>query len=410
MNHLVTGPQGFHKSSIFAALNVYMKIIEVRNAQQEEQFLQVPKGIYMNDPNYIPHLKQDIQKVFNPKQNKAFRSGSACRWILMDDSGALAGRIAAFVNEKYAKGMEFPTGGIGFFESIDQQEAANLLFDTAIEWLKKEGMEAVDGPINFGEKDRFWGLLVENFTDIPSYALNYNPPYYQQLFETYGFKLYYNQYIFKRDLRVPAQEVFVRKYNQVMADPAYRISNIRKRTWEQVATDFCTVYNNAWGGHHGFKSMPLSQARKIMQALKPIVDRDIVVFVYHNDEPIAFYINIPELNQIFRHVNGNLNLIGKLKFLYHKWRRTPDIMVGIVFGVDRAYHGKGIEGAMIKWAEENIVTLNRYETTTLTWIGDFNPKMIHVAENLGAERSRRMITYRYLFDRNRPYERAPMVG
>jgi len=387
-----------------------MQITEVISQTERENFLRVPERIYSADPNYIPHLRQDIEKTFDPAKNRAFKGGTACRWILQDASGGLTGRIAAFVNRKYADGMEQPTGGIGFFECINDHESAKLLFDTAIAWLKIQGMEAVDGPINFGEKDRFWGLLVENFTDLPSYALNYNPPYYRQLFDTYGFQLYYNQYIFKRDLYVPAQEVFVKKYNMVMSNPEYRISNIRGRSWEQVAYDFCTVYNNAWGGHHGFKKMPLEQARKIMKALKPVVDRDIIVFVYHNEQPVAFYVNIPELNEIFRFVNGNLNWLGKLKFLWHKWRKTPRIMVGIVFGVDRAYHGKGLEGAMIKWAEENIVPLHRYDVTTLTWIGDFNPKMIHVAENLGAERSRAYITYRFLFDPNKTFERAPIVG
>lgn len=387
-----------------------MKITEVNDKTGQSQFLAVPRVIYADHANYIPHLRQDIEKTFDSEKNKAFRNGGqAKRWVLEKD-GTLVGRIAAFVNTKYSKGMEQPTGGLGFFECVNDQEAANKLFDTGIAWLKEQGMEAADGPINFGEKDRFWGLVVKNFEDIPSYAMNYNLPYYQELFENYGWKLYYNQYVYKRDLYVPAQEVFVRKYKRIKEDPEYRISNIRNRTWDQVAEDFCTVYNNAWGGHHGFKKMPLSQAKNIMKALKPVVDRDIVVFVYHKEKPIAFYVNIPELNEIFRFVNGNLNWLGKLKFLYHKMRKTPKIMVGIVFGVDRAYHGQGIEGAMIKWTEENIVTLKRYDTTTLTWIGDFNPKMMHVAENLDAEISRQLVTYRYLFDREKEFKRAPIVG
>lgn len=387
-----------------------MKIHEVLTDGDVRAFNEVPQRIYANDRNYIPHLRQDIDKTFDPEKNRAFKSGGrAKRWILKDAAHNPIGRIAAFVNTKYANGMEQPTGGLGFFECIDHVEASKMLLDTAIDWLKAEGMQAVDGPINFGEKDRFWGLLVENFTDIPSYGLNYNPPYYRNLFESYGFQLYYNQYIFKRDLYVPAQDVFVKKYNMVMADPAFRIENIRGKSWDQVAEDFCTVYNNAWGGHHGFAAMPLAQAKKIMAALKPVVDRDIVIFVYHNDKPVAFYVNIPELNEIFKHVNGNLNWIGKLKFLYHKLKRTPRIMVGIVFGVDRAYHGKGLDGAMIKWTEENVVSLKRYDVTTLTWIGDFNPKMISVAEGLGAERSRTYITYRLLFDPNTPFKRAPIV-
>ncbi|MGB0425044.1 MAG: hypothetical protein ACPGED_11995, partial [Flavobacteriales bacterium] len=311
---------------------------------------------------------------------------------------------------KYSKGMEQPTGGLGFFESHNNQEMADLLLNTACDWLKSEGMEAVDGPINFGEKDRFWGLLVHNFDSINSYAMNYNPAYYQKLFEGFGFQKYFEQYIYWRDLSVPAQDVFVEKSERVMRSGEYRIRNIRGVSWDQLASDFRTVYNNAWGGHHGFKPMPEIQAKKIIQSLKPVVDKDIIIFVEHLGKPVAFYVNIPELNQIFKHVNGNLNAIGKLKFLYYRWRKVSNIMVGLVFGVDRAYHGKGIEGAMIKWAEENVVTLNRYHSTTLTWIGDFNPKMIKIAENLGAEKYRILYTYRKLFDPNAPFKRAPIVA
>ena len=84
-------------------------------------------------------------------------------------------------------------------------------------------------------------------------------------------------------------------------------------------------------------------------------------------------------------------------------------MVGIVFGVDRAYHGQGIEGAMIKFAEDTIVSKGVYTDTVLTWIGDFNPKMIRVCENLGAEVYRKLATYRYLFDRNQEFKRAPLA-
>ena len=297
-----------------------MNIIKVIDAKLEKRFLDVPTLIYKEDANYIPHLVQDVKKVFNPSENKMFRHGKAERWIL-ESEGKTIGRIAAFVNQKYAKGMEQPTGGIGFFECIDDSKASRLLFDMAYEWLKEEGMEAVDGPINFGEKDRFWGLLVDNFTSINSYAMNYNPPYYKRFFEQEGFQVYYEQYIYWRDMYVPVQDVFVEKSERIAKNPDYTIRNIRGKSWDQVAEDFRTVYNNAWGGHHGFKAMPEVQAKKIIQALKPVVDRDIIIFVEHKGKPIGFYVNIPELNQIFNKVNGNLNLIGKLKFLYHKWKR-----------------------------------------------------------------------------------------
>lgn len=386
-----------------------MQIREVRDSRLEEIFLEMPQMIYSEDPNWIPHLRQDIQKVFDPKANRFYRKGEAIRWVLFDQHDHPIGRIAAFYHEKYSSGMEQPTGGVGFFECVDHQDAANMLLNTAVDWLKSHKMEAMDGPINFGEKDRFWGLLVENFTSINSYGMNYNPPYYQKLFEEYGFQTYFKQFIFHRDMRVPVQEVFDRKSALLRNDPDFKVTNVRKMTWDEIAGNFLTVYNNAWGGHHGFKKMEMRQAQGIIRSLKPVIDRDIIVFAFHKDKPIGFYVNIPELNQIFKHVNGNLNWLGKLKFLWHKWKGTPDIMVGLVFGVDRAYHGKGVEGALIKYAEEFIVPLNRYHTTTLTWIGDFNPKMLKIAENLGASRYRTLHTYRYLFDREKEFKRAPMA-
>jgi len=141
----------------------------------------------------------------------------------------------------------------------------------------------------------------------------------------------------------------------------------------------------------------------------PVMDRDIMVFAYHGEQPIGFYINLPEVNEFMRFAKGNLNALGMLRFLAAKYFGKRKTMVGIVFGVDKTYHGKGVEGAMIKYCEEHIVTLNRYRETILTWIGDFNPKMIHIAENLGATLYRRLATYRLYRDSSAEFKRHPML-
>ena len=170
-----------------------MQLIQVFDNKSSQQFLQVPLRIYKDDPNYIRPLDKDVNEIFDLKKNKAFRFGECNRWLLMDDDNNLIGRIAAFVNKRYKnKGDDQPTGGIGFFECINNQEAADMLFDVAKNWLMQRGMEAMDGPINFGERDRWWGLVVEGFKP-PIYLMNYNLPYYQKLFENYGFKIFYNQ-------------------------------------------------------------------------------------------------------------------------------------------------------------------------------------------------------------------------
>ena len=81
-------------------------------------------------------------------------------------------------------------------------------------------------------------------------------------------------------------------------------------------------------------------------------------------------------------------------------------MTGVVFGVVKEWQGKGLEAALIVYAEKTIVPQGHYKDTVLTWIGDFNPKMIKIMENLGATLHQTFITYRYLFDRTKAFERA----
>lgn len=380
-----------------------MDIIEVTDKKTIKEFLNLPYAIYKTDENWIPHLKQDIEKVFDPLQNKAHSTGKIIRWILKDN-GRTIGRVAAFINFEKEK-----LGGIGFFECINDQEAANTLFNVSKDWLTNNGAELMDGSINFGEKNMFWGILTENFTDPNSYSMNYNPSYYNELFKSYGFEVYYNQLMYKRDLETPVRDVFLRKYDRIIEDDNYSIENVTKLSLNEIADNFRKVYNGAWGGHDGFKEMHEKTARKIMQSVKPVYDPEIIVFVYYKKNPIAFYVNIPELNEIFKYVNGDLNWIGKLKFLYHKWKKTPKTMVGIVFGVDKQFQGKGVEGAMIKWSQLNIAQKTQYDKTVLTWIGDFNPKMLKVCDNLGATVYRKYATYRFLFDRKKPFTRCPLI-
>jgi hypothetical protein len=170
-----------------------MQVIEVNSAGHKKDFLLFPKLIYASDANWIQPLNDDIESVFNTAKNKFFRHGECTRWILKNNSNKVVGRIAAFIDKKtVTKNNKQPTGGIGFFECIDDKDVAFKLFDTAKDWLADRGIEAMDGPINFGERDSWWGLLVEGFHE-PPYKMNYNPVYYQEFFESYGFKIYFKQ-------------------------------------------------------------------------------------------------------------------------------------------------------------------------------------------------------------------------
>lgn len=389
-----------------------MEIIEVTDKWHEDLFYHLPFIIYKDDPDWIPPLIQDIKKVFDPEKNKYYQEGELKRWILTD-AGEITGRIAAFVHHKLSKGFEQPTGGIGFFECINDGDSASLLFDTAKGWLTSKGMEAMDGPINFGEKDNWWGLLVEASTEV-MYGMSYNPKYYRDLFENYGFRNYYEQYNYLYDVANHAvPEKFAVKAAELESNPDYEFTHMKNRDYAKYAEDFRTVYNNAWGkGHFNFKPMTKEVSMMIMNKLKPIADLKLMYFAYHKGKPIGMFIMLPELNQIFRHVNGNLNWLGKLKFVYHmKIRKSCRKAMGIVFGVDPEYQGLGVEAAIIKSVEYVLRgDYRQYDSMEMQWIAEFNPKMIHVVESLEVPKSKTRITYRYLFDREKEFSRHPIVG
>ena len=147
-----------------------MKILPVRTKKEKAAFLETARWLYRNDDTWVCPLNREINAIFDPGQNIFFRHGEAQRWIMLDPVGNPAGRVAAFIDRNSASLHDQPTGGMGFFECINDRKAAFLLFDKARDWLAGRGMEAMDGPINFGETDKYWGLLVDDFTPLtPEY-------------------------------------------------------------------------------------------------------------------------------------------------------------------------------------------------------------------------------------------------
>lgn len=385
-----------------------MQIVEVKTPQHKQLFLQVPVLIYKNDVNWIRPLDKDIEQVFNTEKNKFFRHGTCTRWLLFDDKKMPIGRVAAFINNKTANKNEQPTGGMGFFECINDKQAAFLLFDRCKNWLKEKGMEAMDGPINFGERDAWWGLLVDGFTPIP-YKMNYNPPYYKNFFEEYGFKIYFNQLCYSLDPQKRVQDKIYARHAEIKANPDYRYEHLHKNNMDKYAEDFRVVYNKAWVKHGGGKELDSKQVRQFFKTMKTIVDGTAISYVYYKNEPVACWINIPDINQIFKFFNGKLGVIEKLRFMWHLKTGKIKKLIGIVFGVVPEHHGKGVDSFMIVEAANRIQKEKRYFDFEIQWVGDFNPKMISVAESLGTFKSRTLTTYRYLFDREKKFKRHPIL-
>ena len=383
-----------------------MNVIPVISKETISEFLNFPQRLFKEDKNYIRPLDQDIENVFDSNKNKFFKTGSCERFLFKNEGDETVGKIAVFVNKKYRQ--EQPTGGIGFFDCIDDQDTANFIFDFAKDWLQEKGMEAMDGPINFGERDKFWGLLIEGFSE-PLYGMNYNAPYYQTLFETYGFQIYFNQLCFGRKIHDPVAENFLAMHERISRNKNITARPLQLKSLDKFARDFTQVYNQAWASHGEGKQMSEMQTLKLFNTLKPVINEHISWFVYENEKPIAMWMNIPDLNQWIKFFNGKFGLLQKILFLIIKKFRKNKKMVGLVFGIIPEWQRKGIDGFMIWEGTKHFRETTDFIDYEMQWIGDFNPKMIKIAESLETKVTRKLATFRYLFDQTKEFKRQKML-
>jgi len=391
-------PAKYTIAKIFVCKGVKINMIikEVVTPQELKEFIQFPHKLYKHDAEWIAPLEKDVFAVFDKNENPFYKTGELCAWLLLNKQQEIIGRVAAFYNQKYIEQSGNKTGGMGFFECIDDQDAAFLLFNTCKNWLTQKGLTAMDGPINFGEKDRFWGLMVQGFKN-PSYLENYNPPYYQQFFDAYGFKVLFEQSTSEITEQDFNYERFSKISARVLNNPAYQFLHYQDHQIEKFASDFVTIYNQAWAHRPDFTPMTMERVLNTLKALRPILREDLIWFVYANNEPAGFYINTIDVNQIFRHLKGKMNVLAKLKFLWFKHFGKINRARGIVFGVIPKYQNLGLETGMIIKFYEAMKKDKYLRASELSWIGDFNPKMHSLFQALGAKTTKVHYTYTYQF-------------
>jgi hypothetical protein len=385
-----------------------MKIIRVTDRKTRMKFLDTARVIYKDDKTWVCPFDNEIEAIFDPAKNPYYKHGEAERWILEDENNNLKGRIAAFIDNNLAWSYDQPTGGIGFFECIDDNTYAFLLFDSAKEWLLARGMEAMDGPINFGETDKYWGLLVDGFTH-PSFEVPYNPLYYRKLFETYGFQTYYKMEGFHLKLKSQSSERFMKIAEWVSNKPGYEFHHFTWKDKDNFTKDFAKVYNEAWASFKiNFEPLESDYINTVLQKAKPILDEEFIWLAYFEKIPIAIFLMFPDLNQILKHLNGKLNLLTKIKFLLLKKLKTITRAKVLLMGVIPKFQNHGIESVFIIHLRKTLEVKPQYQEVEFSWVADFNPKMRKIFISVGGVPAKNYITFRYLFDRTKEFKRYPI--
>ncbi len=369
-----------------------MKITEIKTKQDWPLFHQVLDRVYQDDPNYIHPLRHEVQQVFSPDHNKAFQHGEARCFVLLNDQNQPIGRIAAFIDHKRNEALTNKTGGIGFFECINDIAAAELLFDTAEQYLKEKNIALVDGPVNFGERDRFWGLLVKG-DDPPLYQENYQPAYYQAFFLKRGY--------------IPFEQILTYK-GASKKIPFQRLAAIAKRLYDRhpvevrpldykdidgFSKDFSIVYNAAFKKYPHFKPIEPEQVKVIMQEAKPIADPSIACIAYYEGHPAGFIALYPDINPFLKHAKGKLNWWTIPIFLWKSRFAKTKTAKGMGFGIHPEFQSKGIFALLVDYlcSPEN---LRKYPYMCLAQIRTHNHDIRSMYAKLEVDIDRVHVAYR----------------
>jgi len=387
-----------------------MKLIQI-SKENFRTFHDAARVLYQNDPHWIAPLDMEIENIFTTSKNNLFADGEAIRWVLQDEAGRLIGRVAAFVNYHKAKKGTPSAGGIGFFECIDDQTAANLLFDAGKQWLLERKLQAMDGSINFGENFSYWGVLVEGIMK-QGYGMPYNKPYYQKLFETYGFRDYFQQFSYHIDIKKPFPERMVKFAEYLASRPGFTFEHFDSKNPQKYVRDLVEVFNTTWADYmEDFTPMTERDLDGILEGAKPVIVDDFIWFAYKEGRPVGMVVAFPDLNQVLSHFNGRLNNWFRiLKFLWLKGGKTITRNRVLLAGVVPEYQNSGVIASLFLQFAMATKKRKHFTEIELSWVGDYNPRMRKVYEQIGAVQMKKHVTYRYMLDPGVPFERFTNEG
>jgi len=363
-----------------------LNVWEVRNEKDLMAFIRFPWKIYQGDRYWVPPLIKDQFLRFSP--NHPFLSHSEMILFMADKGGQTVGRIAGIIDHHYIKFHQENVGFFGFFESTPDPDVAEMLLSRVGGWLKEHGMEKMAGPINPSTNDEC-GLLVEGFDTSPCLMMPYNPHYYPSLLEGFGLKKAMDLYAYWLEESFFLDDRLLRITERLIKrNPQLRVRPINLRQFDEELKIVKEIYNDAWSRNWGFVPLTEEEIDDLGKNLKPLVVPDLVLFAYWGDEPIGFSVSLPDYNEVLKHLNGKVGLLGGLKFLYYS-RKIKTIRV-MLLGVKRAFQKKGVEGLLYLETFKRGIKKG-YPQAECSWILENNPLMQHGIEAMGGKRYK---TYR----------------
>lgn len=362
----------------------------VSSKDEKKRFTNFIYPFYKDEKHWVPPLRMDQKKLIDTDKNPFFNNAEIALFLAEKD-GKDVGRIAAIVDHRYNDFHKTKTGHFGFFECINDQHTANLLFRVASDWLRDKGMNKALGPASPSMMDTI-GVLIDGFDKDPYVMMPYNFPYYDELIQSVGFSKEMDMFAYIVDTETVSVERMERAMDIVrkrLGDLEIRPVNLKKMDSEiKIIRE---IYNQAWKNNWGFIPLTEEEFAAAGKDLKMIIDTNYAHVAEIKGEPVAFSVGIPNINELIKNQNGKLFPFGLIKILWGK-NKTKGLRTALM-GVLPEWQGKGIDALLHQRSIKNGLESDVNKESELSWILETNTEMLRVAERIGGRYDKKYRMY-----------------
>jgi len=374
---------------------------QVNSATQVDAFHELPFRIYEDYPHWSPPFRFEIEQIFDPQKNAFFDKGECERFLVLQH-GTVVGRFALMNTPKRDKVLDPPMGGLGFIEMENDPELAQAIIDFAKDWHRRRGYRAMQGPINFGENDTYWGLLVENYEEPPIYGMFYHPPYYKKLLEQTGAEKLDDHWSYKRNFDKPIPDRMQRITDRIESRNEVELRPIDMDNIYRDAEYIRRIYNDAWRDQdidereEEFTELTKDTIEDMIDKLKPVLIPESVLIAFVDEKPASFIVCVPDLNEVSKETGGRLRWWHYPKLFWFK-RRAKHLRT-LVYGTRPQFRKMGLEALTftrgIQYTYEAAPSLQYLEGA---WVSEKNWLMQRSLEALGCHHHKTHRTYKWEF-------------
>ncbi|MBF2090004.1 MAG: hypothetical protein IGR80_17040 [Synechococcales cyanobacterium K44_A2020_017] len=287
----------------------------VETAADLDAFLDLPAKVYAHDPNWVPPIRSSIAKQLAP--DYIFRTYGTLQALIAIQNGDVVGRIVAAVNQRLVEREGEAIGLFGYFECMPEEAIAQALFRAAEDWLRQQGMTRVRGPINLSTHNDCL-FLVDGFDTPPQVMMPYNPAYYPEFIERDGWEKAKDAYAYEF---FPEQLAagFEKGYRVALkSGVTFRPIRTKGEGFKEDCVGLYHLFNKAFTNNWSSTPRTLEEFLDDAKELQSLVDPDVFPIAEYDGEMVGFFMGFPDYNIPLKHVNGRLNWLGILKFLWYR--------------------------------------------------------------------------------------------